>query len=66
MRRIQYGITGFVAGIMIGLLIGLVEMKLFKRLQSSAALPFVVGITVITSAITGVSMGIKRAKREGS
>ncbi len=63
MRKIQYGIVGFVTGIMLGLLIGLAVMKIFKQLQNSAALPFVFGIIVIASAITGVSIGINRAKR---
>lgn len=63
MKKIQYGITGFVIGIMMGLLFGLAEMKLFRRLQHSPMLPFVMGITVIASAITGVSIRIKKARR---
>lgn len=61
--KLQYGIAGFLIGIMLGLLLGLVETKLFIRLQNSSMLPFAIGITVIVSAIAGVSIGIKMAKR---
>jgi hypothetical protein len=64
MRKITYGIAGFAAGIMLGLLIGLAEMRIFKGLQHSSALPFLIGTTVIISAITGVSLGIRKAKRD--
>jgi ABC-type antimicrobial peptide transport system permease subunit len=61
--KIQYGIAGFVIGIMSGLLIGLLEMKLMRGLQLDTITPFVIGITVISSIITGVVIGIKMAKR---
>lgn len=63
MKKIQYGIVGFVVGIMTGLLFALAEVKLFKQFHNANMLPFVVGITVITSAVTGVSLGVKKAKR---
>ncbi|MEP7141539.1 MAG: hypothetical protein ABI707_01655 [Ferruginibacter sp.] len=61
--KIQYGIAGFVIGIMSGLLIGLLEMKLMKRLQLDELTPFVIGITVIGCIITGIVVGVKLAKR---
>jgi len=61
--KIQYGIAGFVIGIMSGLLIGLAEMKLFMRMHHQTIIPFAIGITVIVAAITGVRTGIKMAKR---
>jgi|GEM_PF-3306518 len=63
MKKIQYGIIGFVTGILLGLLIGIIEMKLMKRLQCETFMPFVIGITVIASAVTGVVTAIKLSRR---
>ena len=63
MKKIQYGIVGFVVGIMTGLLFALAEVKLFKELLNPDMLPFMIGITVIASAVTGVSVAVRRAKR---
>ena len=54
---------GFVIGIMTGLLFALAEVKLFKQFHNPNMLLFVVGITVITSAVTGISVAVRRAKR---
>ena len=61
--KIQYGIAGFVVGIMSGLLIGLAEMKLLMRLHHQTIIPFAIGITVIVCAVTGVRTGVKMAGR---
>jgi ABC-type antimicrobial peptide transport system permease subunit len=61
--KIQYGIAGFVIGIMSGLLFGLIEMKLMMRLHQDTIIPFVIGITVIACAVTGIVTGVKIAKR---
>ena len=61
--KIQYGIAGFLIGILSGLLLGIIEMKMMKRLQQETMMPFVIGITVIASAITGVYLGLKIARR---
>ena len=62
MRKIQFAIVGFVSGIMLGLLIGLAEMRIFKQLQNSMMLPVLIGITVLVAAITGVVIGIRKSK----
>ncbi|MEO6722759.1 MAG: hypothetical protein ABIN67_20495 [Ferruginibacter sp.] len=62
MRKIQFAIVGFVTGIMLGLLLGLAEMRIFKQLQNSMMLPFVVGITILAAAIAGVVIGVKKSK----
>lgn len=62
MRKIQFAIVGFVTGIMLGLLLGLAEMRIFKQLQNSMMLPFVIGITILAAAITGVVIGVKKSK----
>ena len=61
--KLQYGIAGFLAGIMGGLLIGLLEMKLLMSLHHQTIIPFAIGITVIVCAITGISQGVKMARR---
>ncbi|MEO5891502.1 MAG: hypothetical protein ABIQ31_14715 [Ferruginibacter sp.] len=61
--KIQYAIAGFVIGIMTGLLIGLLEMKLIMHLHGSTIIPFVIGVTVIGCAITGIVTGIRMARR---
>jgi hypothetical protein len=62
--KIQYAIAGFVIGIMTGLLLGLIEMKLISGANRDTALPFIIGITVITSIIIGIRTGIRIAKRK--
>ena len=61
--KMQYGIAGFLIGILSGLLLGIIEMKIMKRLQQETIMPFVIGITVIASAVTGIYIGLKIAKR---
>lgn len=61
--KLQYAIAGFLIGIMTGLLLGLVEMKLTRHLHLDAALPFLIGITVIACAVTGIVTGIRMARR---
>jgi ABC-type uncharacterized transport system permease subunit len=62
--KIQYGIAGFVIGIMTGLLLGLLEMRLTKHFKLDTILPFAIGITVIACAITGIVVGIRIARRQ--
>ncbi|MDO9375258.1 MAG: DUF5957 family protein [Ferruginibacter sp.] len=62
MRKIQFGIAGFVTGIMLGLLLGLAEMRLLQQHINPAIIPFMIGITVIFCAITGVVIGMKKAR----
>jgi hypothetical protein len=62
--KIQYAIVGFVIGIMTGLLLGVVEMKLIRGESRDSLLPFVIGVTVITCIITGVRTGIKIANKK--
>ena len=62
MRKIQFGIVGFVTGIMMGVLLGLAEMRIFRSLQNSMMLPFVIGLTILAAAVTGVVIGIKKSK----
>ncbi|MEO7768025.1 MAG: hypothetical protein ABIS01_11385 [Ferruginibacter sp.] len=61
--KIQYGIAGFLIGIMLGLLLGLIEMKWMMGRRMDDFIPFVMGITVITAAVTGIIGGRKLAKR---
>ena len=58
------GIVGFIVGILSALLLGIIEMKLLKRFQLEPLIPFVIGITVLASALTGIIIGIKIAKRK--
>ena len=62
MRKIQFGIAGFAAGIMLGLLFGLAEMRLLQGHIDPAIIPFMIGITVIVCAITGVTIGVKKGR----
>lgn len=41
----------------------IIEMKLMKHFQLDVYMPFVIGITVIVSVITGVFTGMKLSKR---
>lgn len=61
--KIVFGIAGFVTGVMLGLLLGLVEMRLISGFEMGAATPFIVGVTVITTAITGIVTGLKMYKK---
>ena len=61
--KIQYGIAGFVIGIMSGLLAGLIEMKFMMRLHMATIMPFVIGTTVIGCAVTGIVVGVRMVKR---
>lgn len=63
MKKIQYGIIGFVAGVLGSLLMAIIEMKLMKRLQLEAYMPLAIGITVIVFMLTGVLTGIRLSKR---
>ena len=61
--KIQYGIAGFLIGIMSGLLVGVIEMKIMMGMHYDTAIPFVIGLTVIGCAVTGVAVGVRRIKR---
>ncbi len=60
--KIQYGIAGFVTGILLSLLIGIIEMKIMKHLQYETITPFLIGLTVISCALAGVFVGVKMSK----
>ena len=62
MRKIQFGIAGFAAGVMMGLLVGLAELRMLQGHIDPAILPFLIGITVVFCAITGVVIGMKKAR----
>jgi ABC-type antimicrobial peptide transport system permease subunit len=62
--KIQYGIAGFVIGILGGLLIGLAEMKLMMHFQWNTAIPFAIGFTVLIAAITGIRVALKIYRRQ--
>ena len=61
--KIQYGIAGFLIGIMSGLLVGVIEMKIMMGMHYDTAIPFVIGLTVIGCVVTGVAVGVRRIKR---
>lgn len=60
--KIQYGIAGFVTGILLSLLIGIIEMKIMKHLQRETITPFLIGLTVIGFALAGIFIGIRLSK----
>jgi hypothetical protein len=62
--KIQYAIVGFVVGIMTGLLLGVLEMKLVSGTNRSTILPFIILVTVITCIIIGVRTAIKMANKK--
>jgi len=62
--KILYGIAGFAIGVMVGLLVGVAEMKLISGTKYDSMLPFVIGATVIACVIIGISTGIKMARRK--
>jgi hypothetical protein len=61
--KIQYGIAGFAIGIMLGLLIGIAEMKMLRYFEQQTILPFVIGLTVLTCAVSGIFIGIRISNR---
>ena len=61
--KIVYGISGFAAGVMAGLLLGVLETKLLIRLHQEAIVPFVIGITVLISVIAGIVIAVKLAAK---
>jgi len=63
--KLQYGIIGFLSGIMLGLLAGIAEMKILKQLHFDTAIPFAIGFTVLAFAFGGAVTGVRRAKRTG-
>ena len=62
--KIQYAIVGFVIGIMTGLLLGVIEMKLVSGTNRSTMLPFIILVTVMTCIIIGIRTGIKIANKK--
>jgi hypothetical protein len=61
--KIVYGISGFAAGIMAGLLLGVLETKLLIRLHREAIVPFVIGFTVLVCVIAGSVIAVKLAAK---
>jgi hypothetical protein len=61
--KIVYGISGFAAGVMAGLLLGLMETKLLIQLHRETITPFVIGATVLICVITGVITAVKLAAK---
>ena len=62
--RIQYGIAGFMIGVMTGLLIGIIEMKILRYFQLDTITPFLIGFTVLACILTGVILGARYGKRQ--
>ncbi|MEO6549585.1 MAG: hypothetical protein ABIN94_16405 [Ferruginibacter sp.] len=57
--KLQYGIAGFLIGIGVGLMLGLIEMKWMMGRQFDTLMPFIIGLTVIASMMSGVIIGRK-------
>ena len=58
MLKIQYGISGFFTGAFVGLLFGLIEMRVNKNSKHPAMLFIVMALTVIVCGIVGLMKGI--------
>ncbi len=64
MLRIQYGLAGFFSGVFIAFLLGLLEMRIIgKGENASTILFFSIGFTVMVCGITGMGIGLKKARR---
>jgi ABC-type antimicrobial peptide transport system permease subunit len=61
--RIVYGITGFAAGVMAGLLLGVIESKLMIALHRHAFVPLVIGVTMLICIISGIVIAVKYAAK---
>ncbi len=64
MMKIQYGIAGFFRGAFIGLLIGLVEMRIIDREKHPAMLFIILALTVMVLGIAGAVKAINIARRK--
>jgi len=64
MLKIQYGIAGFFSGAFIGLLLGLIEMRIIDSSKHPAMLFIFIALTVIFCGITGIVLGIKLARKK--
>lgn len=62
--KIQYGITGFVIGIMSGLMLSLLEMRLLGGTGHDTMLLFLMGSTVVSCIVMGVILGVKLAGKK--
>jgi hypothetical protein len=61
--KIVYGISGFAAGVLAGLLLAVLETKLLMQLHRETITPFVIGATVLICIITGIVTGVKLAAK---
>lgn len=64
MLKIQYAFVGFFCGAFIGLLIGLIEMRLIDSNKHPAMLFIVMALTVIVCGITGIRKGLSMARKK--
>jgi hypothetical protein len=64
MLKIQHGLAGFFAGMFTGFLLGLLELRIIDRDKHHFLPFFVLSLTIITCAITGLLIGLKLAARK--
>jgi len=63
MLKIQYGFAGFVIGAFMGLLLGLIEMRLIND-SKYALLFFAIAFTIMTCGLVGMRTGIRMAAKK--
>ncbi|MDN3654933.1 hypothetical protein QWZ08_04785 [Ferruginibacter paludis] len=61
--KIFYGISGFAAGVMAGILLAVLETKLLIQLHRETLTPLIIGATVLICIITGIVTGVKLAAK---
>ena len=61
--KFVYGIAGFAAGLMAGLLLGVAETRLLLHFHKENAVLFVVAITVLICVIVGVITAVRLSEK---
>jgi uncharacterized membrane protein len=64
MLKIQYGIAGFFTGAFVGLLFGLIEMRIINSSKHPAMLFIGMALTVIVCGIIGLMKGISLFRKK--